>query len=679
MKMSSPRIELCERAEIRRGRVWAAKLFGAGLFLVAAARILGAQTPGAPSPAGQIPTTAGGATTSQSAPVNTGEQAPPDASEIPAPAGTKQPRSSDQRRAAKLYMESSKLFLNRQFAEAMKGFDQAAQLDPGNNNYRLAALVARSHQVTALIQEAAKDKLLGNEPAARAALASALALDPTNFEASQHLDELADESVRAQPRALYGQASSAIAGDETLLAAPAPQSFHLHADQRQAIDQVFKAYGLKAMLDDSVRPNQVRLDLDNVKFDEAAYILGLATHTFYVPLDAHQVLVADDTRDKREQFTPQEMETVYLAGLSADEMTEVQSLAKNVFAIQQAQLSTSENSLTLRAPAATLDAFNSTMRGLLDGRSEVLLDVQMIQVAHTGERNTGVVPPPSFSAFNVFAEEQSLLSQNAALVQQIISSGLASSNNPLAILGILIASGQVSSPLLSSGFALFGGGLTESAFVPGTTTFNLSLNTSDSRELDQIELRMEDGQDETIKEGERYPIQTSSYSSLSPNIPNIAGLTGAGASSSLSSLLSSLTSSVPNVPMVQYQDLGLNLKVTPKVLRDGDVALNIDLKLDALSGTLINGNPVLDNRAFNGMVTLRQGEATVVATELDKSQSLAISGTPGISEIPGLNDLTGRDLQQNYATLVIVMTPHVIRGTQAAGHTAMMRVERATQ
>ena len=175
------------------------------------------------------------------------------------------------------------------------------------------------------------------------------------------------------------------------MAAPAPQSFHLHTDQRQVIDQVFKAYGLKAMLDDSVRPNQVRLDLDNVNFEEAAYILGLATHTFYVPLDAHHALVADDTRDKREQFTPQEMETVYLAGLSADEMNEVQSLAKNVFAIQQAQLSTSENSLTLRAPASTLDAFNSTMRSLLDGRSQVLLDVQMIQVAHTGERNTGVV------------------------------------------------------------------------------------------------------------------------------------------------------------------------------------------------------------------------------------------------------------------------------------------------
>jgi Flp pilus assembly secretin CpaC len=283
--------------------------------------------------------------------------------------------------------------------------------------------------------------------------------------------------------------------------------------------------------------------------------------------------------------------------------------------------------------------------------------------------------PPTFSAFNVFAEEQSLLSQNASLVQQIISSGLAASNDPLAILGILIASGQISSPLLSSGFALFGGGLTESALVPGATTFNLALNTSDSRELDQIELRMEDGQDETIKEGERYPIQTSSVAS--PKIPNIPGLTGAGSSSSLSSLLSSLGSAAPAIPIIQYQDLGLTLKVNSKVLRDGDVALTIDLKLDALSGTLIDGNPVLDNRAYSGMVTLKEGEAAVVATELDKTQSQAISGTPGISEIPGLNNVTSKDSQQNYATLVIVMTPHVIRGPQAAGHTTMMRVEKS--
>ena len=659
-------------------RMWArAKVCVAGLLLAAVPGALVAQAASPAAANGQGASGGPSAAAGQSTPAG---QAAPVAGEIAAPAKQpKEPRGSAQRRAAKLYLESSKMFLNRQFEEAMQGFEQAATLDPSNADYRLAAKVARSHAVTALIQTAAKDRLLGDESGARAALTRALALDPTNFEASQHLDELANEAVRSQPKPLYAQSSSEIRNGETLRAAPAAQTFHLRTDQRQAIEQLFKAYGVIAMLDDSVRAIQVRLDMDGVGFEEAARILSMTTHTFYVPLDAHHVLVAADTRENRERLMPMETETVYLSGLSLDDMNQVQSLAKNVFGAQQAQLSASQQALTLRAPASTLDAFNATMRSLLEGRSQVLLDVRMIQVAHTSDRNTGAQFSQSISAFNVFAEEQSLLSQNASLVQQIISSGLASSSDPLTILGILIASGQVSSPLLSSGFALFGGGLTESALVPGNTTFNLNLNTSDSRELDQIQLRLEDGEDGTIKEGERYPIQTSSYSSLGPNIPNIAGLTGAGSSSSLTSLLSSLSSSVPNIPMVQYEDLGLTLKVTPKVLRNNDVALTVDMKLDALSGTSIDGNPVLDNRAYSGVVTLREGEASVVATEMDKSQSLAISGTPGISEIPGLNDLTGKDLQKNYATLVIVMTPHVIRGPQAAGHTAMMRVERSAQ
>jgi type II secretory pathway component GspD/PulD (secretin) len=158
-------------------------------------------------------------------------------------------------------------------------------------------------------------------------------------------------------------------------------------------------------------------------------------------------------------------------------------------------------------------------------------------------------------------------------------------------------------------------------------------------------------------------------------VPNIPGLTGAGSSSSLSSLLSSLTSSVPNVPQVEYQDLGMTLKTTANVMRNTEVALNLDLKIVALAGTSINGNPILDNRAYQGVVTLKQGEGVVVISDLDKAETRAISGVPGLSEIPGLNNVTGNDSQKSFATLLIVITPHVIRGTQATGHTQMMRVE----
>ena len=76
------------------------------------------------------------------------------------------------------------------------------------------------------------------------------------------------------------------------------------------------------------------------------------------------------------------------------------------------------------------------------------------------------------------------------LVQQIISSGLAAPGDTLAILGILLASGQVSSSMFSNGIALFGGGLTLSGLSPGPATFNLNLNSSDSRELDQARVAL---------------------------------------------------------------------------------------------------------------------------------------------------------------------------------------------
>jgi Flp pilus assembly secretin CpaC len=110
-------------------------------------------------------------------------------------------------------------------------------------------------------------------------------------------------------------------------------------------------------------------------------------------------------------------------------------------------------------------------------------------------------------------------------------------------------------------------------------------------------------------------------------------------------------------------------------MRNDDVALTLELKIDALSGSSLNGNPILNSRAWSGVVTLRQGEAAAVISYLDKSQSRAVSGTPGISEIPGLNNLTSKDNEKDYSSLLIVITPYVMRGTQAAGHSPMMRVD----
>ena len=120
----------------------------------------------------------------------------------------------------------------------------------------------------------------------------------------------------------------------------------------------------------------------------------------------------------------------------------------------------------------------------------------------------------------------------------------------------------------------------------------------------------------------------------------------------------------------------MTLKARTRVLRNNDVALTLDLKIVALGGSTSDGNPILDNRSYSGVVTVRKDTGVVLVSELDKSETRAISGLPGISEIPGLNSMSDNTKDTNSSTLVVILTPHVVRGTQAAGHSPMMRIER---
>jgi tetratricopeptide (TPR) repeat protein len=592
----------------------------------------------------------------------------------------KPPRGKDRRRAAKLYLNGSKLFQQSQFEQAMRDYESAAALDPGNRDYALAAEVARSHAVTALIQAAAKARTRGDLGAGRAALQRARELDPSNPQVLEHVNELADTTLLEQTKPLYEASADTVGGVPVLEPSKDLKSFHLKIDRRQLIQQVYKAYGIDATLDQSVSAVQLRFDLENVPFRQAHDLLDVATDTFSVPLDAHRVLVARDTRENRQQFLREEMETVYLPGMTQAEMTEVSNVAKNVFSAQQVAIEQNLGTVTVRAPTKTLDAFNATMRDLVYGRSQVMLDVRIIQLAHNNQRNTGAQLQQQVTAFNVYAEEQAILNANQALVQQIISSGLAAPGDTLAILGILLASGQVSNSIFTNGIALFGGGLTLSGLSPGPATLNLNLNSSDTRALDNVELRLEDGEDETLRSGSRYPILTASYSGLATSGVNIPGLTTAGASGGLSSLLSQISGSTSQIPQVQYQDIGLTLKATPKVMRSGDVALNVDLKITALSGSFSNGNPILNNRSYSGVITLKENEGAVLMSELDKQESLALSGTPGLTEIPGMNNLTSKETQNDYATLLVVLTPHLVRGPKYPDAPEQtLRIERSTQ
>ncbi len=352
-----------------------------------------------------------------------------------------------------------------------------------------------------------------------------------------------------------------------------------------------------------------------------------------------------------------------LPGLTAAEFTDLGNLARNVLGITQTAVQPDRGTLTVRAPVGNLVALNKTLVDLLDGKSEVLLDVKIYEVEDTRTRLYGIQLPQTTTVFNVPTELNSVISQNSTLVQQIISSGLASAGDYAAIAAILIASGEVTNSILSQPFATFGGGKTLTGLTSNGITGNLSLNAADTRSLDQIQIRLDDNAEGTLRSGTRYPITTSSYSSIASTSVNIPGLTTAGLSGILGGLginVSNLSGGTP-IPQVQYEDLGLTFKVTPRVERNDDVTLKLDLKIQALQGASLNGLPVLTNRSYTADIHLLNGASALVVGNLSRQEANAVSGTPGLSELPGFSALSSTSKEYDVSNLAILVTPHILR------------------
>jgi type II secretory pathway component GspD/PulD (secretin) len=125
--------------------------------------------------------------------------------------------------------------------------------------------------------------------------------------------------------------------------------------------------------------------------------------------------------------------------------------------------------------------------------------------------------------------------------------------------------------------------------------------------------------------------------------------------------LGSSSSSSSTIPQVQYEDLGLTLKVRPHIGLDNDVSLNLDLKLSSLEGASLNGIPILTSRQYMGVVSLRLGDSALIVSDLSKQESLELTGVPGLGDIPGLSGATNRQDTKDIMELAIMITPHVIR------------------
>jgi general secretion pathway protein D len=582
----------------------------------------------------------------------------------PAPAvGRAAPTKHNSRAAEDAYLAGARLLLRNDLTDAELQFRKATELNTSNPDYALALSVTHQRHVNDLVQQSGKARILGQNEKAETLLAEARLLDPENSIVSQHVDSGALPKIFHPEIEPWIREGPAIAGPITLIPNTDLKSFHIHSDEQDVIRQVLSAYGIRPVFDESVQHDSLRFDLDDSPYQQAVPIVLDMSHLFSVPLDAKSVIIAKDTPENRERLEHQLQETIFIPGMSNEEMDNLGTLVKNIFDIKQVTVGKSSGTLILRAPQETLTYINLTLADLIDGGSEVMIDLQLYSVDKTNQRNIGAQLPQQIGIYSVASAAQNLVTANQSIVNQAIAQGLipAGASNVVIALA-LVASGLVQSTLLSSTIGFFGGGLTTTGVtINQNPAFNLALTSSDTRALDDIQVRVADRQSATFRVGERYPITTATYSS---------GLTGSAAALAnttingvpVSSLLNSAVGTAATIPQIQYEDLGLTLKATPIVQKSGAIKMHIDMKIEALTGNSLSNIPILNSQQFVSDVTLDDGETALLASSLTKSESAGLSGIPGISQLPGFQTATAdQTTNTDSSDLILLITPHITR------------------
>lgn len=582
---------------------------------------------------------------------------------------TPPPSKSAVKKAAKLFKRGGQDLDRNRLQEAQEEFAQAVELDPTRVQYKAALEIARAHIVTNLVRAAEKDRAAGRDDVARGELQQAHSLDPENPTVrtllTAMLQDITLPAKAAAPIAIVRGNAAELQPRDTR------QNFHLRGMSSSIIHDVLQPYGITPMIDDSVKRASIRIDLDGASYADAAESLKLLTGSFFVPLDATHVIVAKDTRPNHTRFDRILTEDVTVPGLAAKDMADLTTALKSLFDLRQIAISQDRGRFSFRASEAEMDAINKTIADLVDDKGQLLLEMRLYQVSKQRTSNIGVQLPTSESVFNIPSELNGIIAQNQSLINQLISAGLVNPGDFAAIAALLIANGLAGSSILGQPFGVFGGGLTLTGYTLGRATANLQLNQSETKELDVIQIRLADQDTATLRSGTRFPVITGSYSGLAAPTGLPASLAGALGQVGLGG--ANGVGAIP--PQIQYEDLGLTLKATPRVDRDGIVHIALDFKIEALAGQSSNGIPILASRQFTSNVSAKDGDSVMILSTLSRQESKALSGVPGLSEIPGAGFSTNRNRQFDTTDLVFVMTPHIVRRAHTTMSSPMITVD----
>lgn len=307
-----------------------------------------------------------------------------------------------------------------------------------------------------------------------------------------------------------------------------------------------------------------------------------------------------------------EMKAFYLTNAHPKQ---VQALLQSMTTLRNVYIDDALNLVVVKGTPQEIQTARQLIAMVDMAPPEVMLDVEVLEVKQDLLRNLGVEYPNQFGLLNVPPVASSVTTPT----------------------GTTITTPPVT-PLTVQSLR----SINASVITINQLMLNLQDNSGNVKLLANPRIRVKNQVQAQIKIGEKVPVFNSNTTP-----------TGVISSS------------------VSYLDVGLDLKVKPTVMLDGDVQIQIALDVSNILNQVSGSNGAvgyqIGTRDANTTLRLADGQTQMLAGLISDERQRTYSGIPGLGRIPVAGRLFSDHQDSNSKTeIVLLITPHIVRSLDVA-------------
>jgi len=516
---------------------------------------------------------------------------------------------------------------------AFEYYQKALKTDPENAEYKIKFDQARFGAGEAHTKKGLKLREEGDLENAASEFRRAAFMDPSSVAAEQELRKTV-EAIEEKKRTADAASEPASDNDETELASTPPQlkpfsrapiNLKMTNDAKVVFDTIGKLAGLTVIYDPDFPARRISVDLNDVTLEQALDIVCIESKAFSTPISENIILVIPDQAQKRRDYEEQFMRTFYLSNtVQAQDLTEIVTGLRQLLDLKRIQQLNAQNAIVIRATPDQLALAEKFIKDIDKAKPEVIIQVEVLEARTDRMRDLGILPGQSAS---IAINPNSTTNNN--------NNGSNNSNNS--------APGTVTLNQLTH--------LNQNDLVltlPSATA-NFLLTDSTTRIIQNPEVRSLEGQPAKLNIGDRVPVATGSFQA------------GVGVGSTAST---GFVNPLVNTQF-QYIDVGVNVEVTPRVHPNRDVSLKLQVEVSSVSNQVTIGGiqqPVISQRKIAHEIRLKEGESSMLAGLITKSDMKQLNGWPGLAHVPILKHLFSDDNRSSDDDeILMILTPHIVR------------------